>query len=141
MSAISGSRPMAKTDPGEVTSWRRGQIENKIRRRCRDRWVQFVLRPETTRDVPNGQADLHQPACQRPCSRNRLLSGDRRQVPFRWSACYLSCCNIIRKCIERARRQRRKITRNVLGSERELRIERFLAAGFATPAAWRSWRR
>jgi hypothetical protein len=29
-------------------------------------------------------------------------------VPFRWSAYYPSCCNIIRKCIERARRQRRK---------------------------------
>jgi hypothetical protein len=53
-------------------------------------------------------------------------------VPFRWSVYYLSCCNIIRECIERARRQRRKITRNVLASERELRIERFMTAGFAT---------
>ena len=52
-------------------------------------------------------------------------------MPFRRSVYYLSCCNIIRECIERARRQRRKITRNVLGSERELRIERFMTAGFA----------
>src|SRR5712664_108469 len=37
----------------------------------------------------------------------------------------------LREGIERARRQRRKITRNVLASERELRIERFMTAGFA----------
>src|SRR5712664_4675234 len=36
----------------------------------------------------------------------------------------------LREGIER--RQRRKITRNVLGSERELRIERFMTAGFAS---------
>ena len=53
-------------------------------------------------------------------------------MPFRWIAYYPSSCNIIRKCIERARRQRREITRNVPSSERELRIERFMTAGFAT---------
>jgi hypothetical protein len=40
---------------------------------------------------------------------------------------YRSCCNIIRECIERV-----KITRNVLGSERELRIEKSMATGLAT---------
>ena len=40
---------------------------------------------------------------------------------------YRSCCNIIRECIERD-----KITRNVQGSERELLIERFVAAGLTS---------
>jgi len=43
-----------------------------FRRRCRDRCGQFVLRVgNNKRDVPNGQADLHQPARQRPCVRHR----------------------------------------------------------------------
>ena len=29
-------------------------------------------------------------------------------MPFRWSVYYLSCCNIIRECIERARRKEEK---------------------------------